>query len=606
MRTYPPTPNVWILITLWVSWCFAACSDKKEDFSTVPGVEKYTWNAKETLSSEGETKTYTFHAFSEWTATCNADWCSISPSSGKKGNGRLTIQVSPNETDTYRSTSVLISVKGYQEVSFILEQDKMEVVEVRNQTDMNPIVDDFLKRYYLWNTDYQSMKRDLAIPYIDTYDNFLRNTLMQMTTNTLDKKLYQGNDYTLYSFLDRKKKKRSAPSSRSGGVNHGIEKDDKERSYGFDMLSVGILDQEEGVYAFIVNSVYPDSPASTFGITRGTYIWKINGKPVTNSNLDSSYLNLLTAKEDQVKLECYFPSGTTKEIILTAMEIEKTPILKTVVLEESGYKIGYLNFNSFHGGYDDDLLAILKDFKSQGVTELVLDLRYNGGGHVTSSKMLASCIAGDQCQNEKFMYYRFNDSRMKEVENTQKETGHTYDSSAQMFYEEFSYPTYCGVDLTAYSLGLNRLFVLTGPNSASASELLISSLEGIHFPVTLIGETTNGKNVGMEGVEFDAGDYTYELYPITFQVYNALKETVSSKGMEPDYPVNDWNYEYIDFGNEQEPMLAKAIELITGKKTSSAKKSRNSAWANIERTNMPLPLDISKRKTGSLIVRKKF
>ena len=128
---------------------------------------------------------------------------------------------------------------------------------------------------------------------------------------------------------------------------------------------------------------------------------------------------------------------------------------------------------------------------------------YNGGGHVISAKMLATCIAGEKCDGEVFQYYRYNDSRMADPAKTQKQTGNTYDREKALFYENFSYGDYYGADLKQYALGLQNIYVLTTGSTASSSEAVINGLRGIDIGVTLIGEKTNGKNVGMEIDKFD-------------------------------------------------------------------------------------------------------
>ena len=126
------------------------------------------------------------------------------------------------------------------------------------------------------------------------------------------------------------------------------------------------------------------------------------------------------------------------------------------------------------------------------------------------------------------------------------------------------YDDYYGVNLDTYSLNLKRLFVLTTNATASASEVLINSLRGRGISVILIGEKTNGKNVGMEVKSFNSEGYIYELAPITFQGYNERIETIPFDGLPVDYEISDWNNGYVDFGDLNEPMFKKAYELITG------------------------------------------
>ena len=85
---------------------------------------------------------------------------------------------------------------------------------------------------------------------------------------------------------------------------------------------------------------------------------------------------------------------------------------------------------------------------------MVLDLRNNGGGHVISSNMLSTCIAGAACQGKVYEYYRYNDSRMATVEKTERETGKEYDTAAKKFFDEFYYGDYYGVDLRNYALNM--------------------------------------------------------------------------------------------------------------------------------------------------------
>lgn len=468
------------------------------------------------------------------------------------------------------------------------------------KTEMNQTIDDYLAGYYLWNDDYKGMTRDLTIPYVDSYDNFLQTTLMQMTTNKLDKKRTSSGDYYLYSYIDRKEKK--PRSKAASGVTHGIEKDDKVQSYGFSKLSgvkfVNEDGSDTGNFGFVVQSVYPQSVAGTFGLSRGTFVYEVDGEVITQRNYASLYLELLQPTRSNVTL--WVGDGTPeseREVTLTATGIEATPIMRNEVIEAGGHKIGYLIYDAFDAAYDNELLAVLSDFKKAGITDLVLDLRYNGGGHVISSMMLSGCVAGSGCKGKVFQYYRYNDARMKAVSETKKQTGNEYDASAGYFYEQFVYDNYYGVNLASYDLSHVNLYVLTTVNTASASEVFISSLRGIGVPVTLIGERTNGKNVGMEVKDFDKGDYSYELAPITFQYYNAQCETVPESGLKVDYQVADWNDGYVDFGKD-EPMLAKAISLITG--TTAKASARSVSVVKAKQVPVDLPMVGRHRPQGAI------
>lgn len=553
---------------------FCSCSEKKaEDFSNIPGVQNETWPNIVDCKPEGELLIYTFKALNKWSAVSSDDWFEVIPSSGNRGNSKLKIVVDKNE-DMLRTATITIHVDGYKDVVISLEQ---EIHQVEVKYEVNSIIDNYLAKNYLWNDDYKELSRDLAIPYVDFYNNFLQKTLMGMTTNTLDKKNriinYDKNGnpvygYTLYSYVDRIARGRSSRNlDMQSGVNHGIKKAGKIKSFGFSHLVVKTIVNEAGYstgkYEFVVQAVYPNSPADTLGIGRGTIISQIDGQEVTEANYTSLYYSLLSPTKSNVKLLVEY-SDSVSELSLYSEMLDPTPILANKVLEEGENRIGYLMYDAFDAAYDNDLLEVLADFKSKGITDLVLDLRYNGGGYVISSNMLSSCLIGNECRDKIFHYYRYNSSRMVDVEKTEKETGNTYDEAVNLFGEKYMFDDYFGVNLAPYSLGLKRLFILTTKNTASASESLINSLRGHGISVVIIGENTNGKNVGMETIEFESEGYIYELAPITFQGYNAQKETVPSDGILVDYAVNDWNGDYGDFGELSDSMFMKAYELIMG------------------------------------------
>ena len=560
-------------------FCFFSCTDKsKEDFSDIPGVQNETWPSIINCSPNGEVLVYTFEALEDWSVVLSDGWCEVFPAFGYKGNSYLKIVVDRNETESQRIATISINVENYKSVVITLEQEA-EQIEVKPESglEVNRIIDEYLGKNYLWNDDYKELSRDLSIPFVDTYENFLETTLMSMTTNTLDKKKHMvgydshGNpmyEYMLYSYVSRIQKGRvSRDIPTMSGVNHGIKKDEMIRSYGLSRITgihfVDDMGNATGEYGFAVQAVYPNSVASTFGVKRGTIITQIDGKKITDSNYASSYLKLLNATHSNIKLMVEFPDSIS-EVFLTSTMLDPTPILVNKVFEDGAYRIGYLVYDSFNAAYDNDLLDVMADFKSKGITDLILDLRYNGGGHVISSNMFSACLIGDGCKEQVFHYYRYNKSRMTDIKGTQEETGNIYNVMVGLFGEKYMYDDYYGVNLAPFSLDLKRVFILTTKSTASASEALINALRGRGICVIIIGEKTNGKNVGMEGKVFKLDGYTYDLTPITFQGYNENKETVPSDGFSVDYAVSDWNNGYVDFGDSNEPMFKKAYELITG------------------------------------------
>lgn len=216
-------------------------------------------------------------------------------------------------------------------------------------------------------------------------------------------------------------------------------------------------------------------------------------------------------------------------------------------------KIGYLCYLEF--GNSSDLCESLRKFKNNNIDELVLDLRYNPGGLVSTCQTLCNCIVSEKAYGEIFQQSSYNDIIAHDnfarygYERTFLYYDHPRVNSGPMLGTKFEY------------LSLDRVFVITSKNTASASESTINSLSP-YMDVILIGENTVGKGVGMYTIS--SPEFKYSIVPITFRFYNALGETIPDNGLTPDYYLNDANLTHKkDLGDLSEPFLAKAIELIT-------------------------------------------
>lgn len=553
--------KVRVMMTLLLLLSVACGKDTTSETTAGTGITDASWVETEEISSSGGEREFTFTSGAAWSATSNnPEWCEILTETGRKGNATLRIAVAPNTTGAARTTIVRITAESFPSVSFKVRQNADDGTGGGGEElTINRNVDEVLAYYYLWNKDYQELDRDLTLPYISVSDNFVSHTLMQMTTNTLDKKYYESyGGYSLYSYLVRTPSSSRAPATR-GEVNHGIWKGSPIPSLGLaQFIYVSFGNGEVGLCPL---SLYPDSPLEQAGFRRGDIIYKVNGNVPTESNYTSIFSKLVYPSEGaKFTLTKH---QETESVSVTAVSLDPTPLIRAEVLE--GTQVGYIIYESFDAAYDNDLLDAIKKLKDAGITDLILDLRNNGGGHVISSNMLSTCIGGSRCNNQVYQYYRYNDDRMADWRQTSQNLGTSYDQEAQLFYERFYYSGYYGARLSNYDLNLNRLFVLVSGNTASASEAVINSLRGIDVPVTLIGSKTNGKNVGMNVFSWSNIDgFDYEFAPISFQGYNAKRETVNPKGIDPDYKVEEragasnW---FVDYGPE-EPLVRKALELI--------------------------------------------
>ena len=496
----------WFAVLLF-GMAAVSCGDDDTKNNDTTGITGSSWKASETVGADRTTKKYTFKASANWVAQSDKpEWCKILTSSGDKGSDRqLNITVEANETGSTRSANITVQVSGYARAAqFAITQLGSSSGGTGADTELNKQVDKILEYYYLWNGEYRQMSRDLSLDYISSSDNFLKRTLLEMTTNDLDKKRQSNGSYSVYSYLLRTPLTKAVDGTKPE-VNHGVA---KKKEYGFGiagLMGVRFVDgnnQPTGEYGLVVTSVYPDSPASEAGFRRGTFFAQYNGAAITAANLNSVYGTLIApGGASTVKLT--ENKQGAQPVSLTAREIYPNPVIHSEVITSGAHRIGYLVYDSFDAAYDDELLAAVKKLKDGNITDMVLDLRNNGGGHVISSNMLSTCIAGAACQGKVYEYYRYNDSRMATVEKTARETGKEYDTAAKKFFDEFYYGDYYGVDLRNYALNMTRLYVLVTGNTASSSEAVINTLRGLDgFTVKLIGEKTNGKNVGMEVSKF--------------------------------------------------------------------------------------------------------
>lgn len=594
------------LSTLWlllVAALFITSCQEEENVNDIPGVSQSTWTTGVTIAADATSAEYTFQAAGAWIASSQQSWCSVT-SKGQAGASTLTLTFEPNTSREDRTTLISIAfTDGYKGDSFVVTQEGDP--SGQDPTEEGPLVnqyfDEFLSYYYLWNTEYKAMERDFSTPYVDDYENnFFVQSLLRLGRTTGANNLDYKNG-TLYSYVTRTAGTRTASTRATDGeIDHSQYGIEKEQTLSYGIAGVTLTKFSETEFGITLQSVYPNSSAAQAGLERGDMIMAVNGQRMTTqSTAYNLAMNIwLSTAGSTVKLTLY----DGEEVSLTATHIYPTPVLAEEVFEVGGTRIGYLNYSGFDAAYDNDLLHALRDLKAQGISELILDLRYNGGGHVMSANMLSTVIAGSQADGQVFAYYRYNDDRMADVKGTADETGMEYVEAVDRFKEEFYYGDYDGADLSREGLGLQRLYVLTTASTASASELVINSLRGIGIDVVTVGETSNGKNVGMEGTYFDLEGYTYEMFPITFQSYNADNYSIPATGVTPDIAAADWddNNGYMPFGPD-EPLIAAAIEDITGVTATAATKAAKATPLRAQRIDLAAP--VRQHPQGMIVLR---
>ena len=254
--------------------------------------------------------------------------------------------------------------------------------------------------------------------------------------------------------------------------------------------------------------VFTDSPANAAGLARGQRILELNGRTIAaieaaegvGAVFDTSPIDF-TMRE---------PNNNEFTVSITADIVTINPVPQSRIIPVMGTPgIGYLEFAQFISTADPAFDTVFSEFRAADVTDLIIDMRFNGGGLVSTAELLGDYLGGFVAQNLVFSKTNFNADRAS--------------NNTQEFFE-----------LRANSLGLSRLIIVASENTASASELVTNSM-GPHVEVTIIGDRTFGKPVGQIGVEF----CEQVLRPTAFQTVNANDFGDYFDGLPADCTVAD-------------------------------------------------------------------
>nr|WP_322624611.1 S41 family peptidase [uncultured Flavobacterium sp.] len=312
-----------------------------------------------------------------------------------------------------------------------------------------------------------------------------------------------------------------------------------------------------GTYYGYVRYVLPDTDAADKGLLRGDLFYAVNGTEITAENY---YQLLYTQTTYTLNMADYnggniTPNGRT--VSLTKSQYAENPIYLANTYTTGSHKIGYLMYNGFYNPYDNQLNNVFGQFASDGVTDLVLDLRYNGGGSVNTATRLGSMITG-QFNGQLFA---------KEQWNSKMEAYYKDKNPGSLV---INFPESLGSGVAINSLHLNKVYVLVTGATASASELVINSLKP-YIDVTVIGSRTVGKNMASVTL-YDSFDFSskgknnahrYAMQPLVLKTVNKDGLSDYTNGMIPDdiYPENYGNLGVL--GDPSERLYQEAIRLIT-------------------------------------------
>lgn len=292
----------------------------------------------------------------------------------------------------------------------------------------------------------------------------------------------------------------------------------------------------------------PQRPASNDAIERGAQILSVDGADLVNGeDLDTLNAGLFPETEgEQHQFHIRDVDGTERDVVLTAAAVTETPVQNVrTVTTPTGDTVGYMLFNDHIATAEGGLINAVNTLKNAGINDLVLDIRYNGGGYLDIASELAYMIAGPSRTSGKvFERLSYND---KNPLGGSSSASTSFHSTAVGFD-----PSVSRGSALPY-LGLSRVFVLAGPGTCSASEAVVNGLRGVNVDVVLLGDTTCGKPYGFYPT--DNCGLTY--FAIEFKGVNAKGFGDYADGFVPQCNVAD------DFshplGDPQEGLFSAAL-----------------------------------------------
>lgn len=314
-----------------------------------------------------------------------------------------------------------------------------------------------------------------------------------------------------------------------------------------------------------VRYVIPGSDAELKNINRGMLFTEVDGIQLTESNYrellfdDSNNYTITLADFNDGN-----PSSNATTISLTKTQLQENPVAIVKTIDEGTHKIGYLLYNQFSNSFDAQLNDAFATFKAENITDLIIDLRYNGGGRVSSATYLGGMVTG-QFNGQLFSKEQWNTKVQEALDASLFDNYFTNeilnrDQNQNIVLQE-----------PINSLNLNSVYFITTKSTASASELVMNSLSS-YIDVKSVGSTTTGKVYGSVTL-YDSDnftrtgdnlnpDHTWAIQPLVLEILNKNNFN-EPEGIDPTVELPE-NFENLGvLGERSDPLLDRTIILIT-------------------------------------------
>ena len=285
-----------------------------------------------------------------------------------------------------------------------------------------------------------------------------------------------------------------------------------------------------------IAQIYKNSPLYAQGVRRGWIVKQLNNTdlaPIFLARNGTAYNSLIGPSQANIKNTFLFtkPSGHDTTIVSTKTAFTLNTVIAADTLHLKSGITGHLVFDQFIPPSNAELATAFAYFSQNNIKDIIVDLRYNGGGDLSVLQNMASYLAGSAKFNTPFLTLTFNDKNAQ-------------------YNQTYNYK------IIATPLSLSRVVVITTRGTASASEDFINGLKPL-LPVTTIGDTTNGKPVGMLGFQFRT---SYMFWPISFSLVNSANQGEFYQGFPPAKEVADDITH--DWSDRKEACLKEAIYFL--------------------------------------------
>ena len=346
------------------------------------------------------------------------------------------------------------------------------------------------------------------------------------------------------------------------------------RDYGFECITAEERNTQRVIG--IVTLVLQDSPASRAGLKRGDYILKINGTVLSNANAATLLNEALIAGRFSLQLGHIQEDNTWQDDRLIEIGRGVIPDQRPLnrIIEYRNKKVGYLSIHDFPPGTAASITAALPGFRAAGISDLILDLRYNSGGQVTEAAGLCALVAQGVSYDKAFITYRGNRNGGVRTESI---------GSAATFDGTLNFNT-----ILQHNLGLGRVYILSSGSTASAAEVVINNLKPF-MQVILIGGKTRGKDEASFRI-FDARTpklVEWEMHPIIYKLFNADGKGGYEEGITPDFQISELSALPLKpLGDVNDPLISSALSQMMGGVRSSSTRAVPATRDNLLITNV--------------------